>query len=222
MKIGLGAANYWGTVVCLVGACLFGQCDNSVEVPNRPLVVSAGDDDTVMLNEVAYCAGSATEEGVSDTTFTFSWRQTSGPEPAQILSPSTQITRVKFNRTGDYQLSLTVSDGVISKSDAVVFTVIDSVPFKALKPVAGDRIVIGNSFTIQWRIVTPLTQTMIDLSVDKGKSWTILSNPSVLNDTMWVWRVDVGLQPHDSCLIKIRDYNNFANFALSGYFSLVH
>jgi hypothetical protein len=218
----IGSANYWGTVVCLLGACILWQCNNPVEAPDRPLVVSAGDDDTVMLNEEVYCAGNATEEGVSDTVFTFSWRQASGPEPAQIFSPSTQFTRVKFNRTGNYQLSLTVSDGVISKSDAIVFTVIDSVPFKVLKPVAGDRIVIGDSVTIRWQIVTPLTQTMIDLSVDKGKSWTILSTPSVLNDTMWVWHVDAGLQPHDSCLIKIRDYNNFANFALSGNFSLVH
>ena len=34
-----------------------------------------------------------------------------------------------------------------------------------LKPAAGDRIVLGDSVTITWRIVTPLTQTMIDISI---------------------------------------------------------
>jgi hypothetical protein len=211
---------FCGALLVLCAAVLW-RCNDAVNPADRPLIVSAGADDTVKLNEEVYLAASATEEGVSDTVFTFSWKQVSGPDSARIFSPSTQITRVAFNQTGVYHISLTASDGVISKSAVIVYTVIDSIDFAVLKPVAGDRIVIGDSVTIRWQIVTPLTQTMIDLSIDKGKSWIILTNPSVLGDTQWVWHVDAGLAPRDSCLIKVRDYNNSAHFALSDYFALV-
>jgi hypothetical protein len=119
-----------------------------------------------------------------------------------------------------YRLSLTVFDGVISKSDTVVITVIDSITFLVLKPVAGDRIVIGDSVVIRWQIVVPFSQTMIDLSVNKGKSWDVMTVPSILHDTQWVWHVDRTLKPYDSCLIQIRDYNNANRVAVSGYFAL--
>ena len=184
-------------------------------------MVSAGPDTMVRLNEEVYLAGSATEDGVSDGVFVFSWEQVSGPDTAQILFPSSQFTKVQFRQTGIYQISLTVSDGSKTKSDTVAYTVLDSLIFMVLKPAANDRVVIGDSILITWQIVTPLPQTMVDLSIDKGKTWTILSDPSVLNNTQWVWHVDPALQPIDSCLVKVRDYNNSSHFAISKYFSLV-
>jgi hypothetical protein len=213
---------FCGAVFFFFSSGILLQCGNKPTEAIRPLIVSAGTDTSVRLNEEVYLVGSASETGVSDTAFIFSWAQVSGPDTAQIFSPSTQITRVQFRQTGTYQISLTVSDGVITKSDVAVYTVIDSIPFLVLKPAAGDRIVIGDSVTIQWQIVTPLSQTMIDLSTDKGKTWTILTDPSVLNKTQWGWHVDPGMQPCDSCLVKIRDYNNSSNYVKSGYFSLVN
>ena len=185
------------------------------------LNVSGGPDTTVRLNEEVYLAGSASEDGVSDTVFTYSWNQVSGPDTVLIFSPSTQITKIQFRQTGIYRFSLTVSDGVISKSDTLVYTVIDSIVFKVLKPASGDRVIIGDSMLVIWQIVTPLPQTMIDLSIDHGKTWDVLSFPSVLNDTQWVWHVDPSLLPNDSCLVKVRDYQNSSHFVISGYFSLV-
>jgi hypothetical protein len=221
MRIRVGGTYVLGALFFIAGASLFSHCTKTPSAPDRPLMVSAGSNSTVKLNEDVYVAGSAVEEGVADSVFLFSWKLESGPDSVQIFSPSSPITRVKFNRTGSYHLSLTVSDGVISKSATVIYTVIDSITFAVRNPVAGDRIVIGDSTTIRWQIVTPMTQTMIDLSLDKGITWTILTNPSVLSDTVWVWHVDPNLAPAESCLVKIRDYNNSTNIAVSGYFSLV-
>ena len=215
---------FWGTLFFLLSICVIWQCKNNPAGPsvnNRPLIVSIGPDTTVKLNEEVYLSGSATENGVSDTVFTYSWNQISGPDTVVIFSPSTQITKVQFRQGGIYRLSLTVSDRVITKSDTVVYTVIDSISFAVLRPGAGDRVVIGDSVLVKWQIVTPLPQTMIDLSIDHGKTWNVLSIPSVLNDTQWVWRMDPSLLPNDSCLVKVRDYQNSSHFVISGYFSLV-
>ena len=216
---------YFGQLFFLLSICIFWQCNNKSNSnptsADRPLIVSGGPDTTVMLNEEVYLAGSATEDGVSDTVFTYSWNQVSGPDTVLIFSPSTQITKIQFRQTGIYRFSLTVSDGVISKSDTLVYTVIDSIVFKVLKPASGDRVIIGDSMLVTWQIVTPLPQTMIDLSIDHGKTWDVLSFPSVLNDTQWVWHVDPSLLPNDSCLVKVRDYQNSSHFVISGYFSLV-
>ena|GEM_PF-3453588 len=184
-------------------------------------IVSAGSDTTVRLNEEVYIAGSASEDGVSDGAFTFSWEQVSGPDTMQILFPSDQITKIQFRQTGIYQISLTVSDGSKTKSDTVAYTVLDSISFAVLRPAAGDRVVIGDSVTVKWQIVTPLPQTMVDLSTDQGKTWSVLSIPSILIDTQWVWHVDPSLLPNDSCLVRVRDYQNPSHFVISGYFSLV-
>lgn len=210
---------FFGAIFFFLISCIFWQCNKNPSSVDRPLIVSAGPDTTVRLNEDVYLAGSASEDGVSD--FIYSWNQISGPDTAQIFFPSSQITKVQFWQTGMYQISLTVSDGSKEKSDTVTYTVLDSTIFMVLKPAAGDRVVIGDSVTIKWQIVTPLPQTMIDLSVDKGKTWSVLSIPSVLIDTQWVWHVDPNLQPCDSCLVKVRDYNNSSHFVKSGYFSLV-
>jgi hypothetical protein len=212
-----------GFVFFLLSVCILWQC-NSKSNPtgvSRPLVVYAGPDITVKLNEDVNLAGSATEDGLLDTVFIYSWKQVSGPDSAQIIFPSSQYTKIQFRQTGEYKISLTVSDRVISKSDTVVYTVIDSISFAVLRPAAGDRVVIGDSMLVTWQIVTPLPQTMIDLSIDHGKTWIVLSFPSLINKTQWVWHVDPSLLPNDSCLVKVRDYQNSSHFAISGYFSLV-
>ena len=211
----------FGALIFFFISCIFLQCNKNPSSVDRPLIVSAGPDTTVRLNEDVYLAGSAVEDGLLDTVFIYSWKWVSGPDTAQILFPSGQITKVQFKQTGTYKISFTVSDRVITKSDTVTYTVLDSIIFMVLKPIEGDRVVIGDSVTIKWQIVTPLPQTMVDLSIDNGKTWSVLSVPSVLNDTQWVWHVDPALQPCDGCLVKVRDYMNSSHFALSGYFSLV-
>jgi hypothetical protein len=223
MRIKTRAIFSYGAVFFFLGSCLLWQCNNTPTETNvdRHFIVSAGTDDTVRLNEEVYLAGSASEDGVLDTAFIFSWKQISGPDTVRFFSPLSQYTKVTFRKTGIYQLSLTVSDGTISKSDIVIYSVLDSIPFMVLEPAAGDRIVIGDSVLITWQIVTPFTQTMIDLSIDKGKTWIILTDLSVQNDTKWVWHVDRNLAPCDSCMVKIRDYNNSSIIAKSQYFSLI-
>lgn len=187
-----------------------------------PLIVFAGPDSTVRLNQDVYLEGNVTEVGLPDTVFLFSWKQVSGPDSVRILFPSDRFTKVQFKQIGVYTITLTGSDRVITKSDTVVYMVLDSISFKVLKPAEGDRIVIGDSVRITWQIVTPLPQTLIDVSIDKGKTWIVLTNPSLLLDTQWTWHVRPTLQACDSCLVKVRDYNNSSNFAKSGYFSLVN
>jgi hypothetical protein len=212
----------WGAASVLLISCMLWQCGNknpsSVE---PPLVVSAGPDSTVALNQYVNLVGTATEEGVPDTAFVYSWACVSGPDSVTIFGPSSPITRIKFRKAGIYQISLTVSDGVIAESDTAVYTVTDSIPFTVLRPAAGDRVTIGDSVLIEWQIVTPLTQTEIDLSTDQGITWTTLTVPSLQDTTRWMWHVDSNLQPSDSILVKVRDYNNSSHFAESGYFSLV-
>jgi hypothetical protein len=104
MRVRMKQNIFIGSLFFLSSICILWQC-NSKSNPtsvDRPLIVSAGPDTTVRLNEDVNLAGSATEDGLLDTVFIYSWKQLSGPDTAQILFPSSQYTKVQFRQTGEY------------------------------------------------------------------------------------------------------------------------
>lgn len=67
--------------------------------------------------------GSAQDDGLPSGNLSIQWSQVSGPEPVEFENKADPRSRVTFLAAGDYVLRLTVSDGAISRSDEVRFTI---------------------------------------------------------------------------------------------------
>jgi hypothetical protein len=104
---------------------------NAVGAINQPPVVSAGPDQAVRLDSngtlLMSLAGSVSDDGLpAPINLTSAWSVVSGPGlpiPVSIGSPSQPTSQVSFAAPGSYVLRLTASDGVLSSSDDVIFTV---------------------------------------------------------------------------------------------------
>jgi uncharacterized protein YjiK len=93
---------------------------------NDPPTVVARPDDTVALGETVPLTSTISDDGNPDppgTITSISWVQDDGPAQAQIDNPNVEDTTVSFPAMGSYVLRVTASDGELTGSDSVGFTV---------------------------------------------------------------------------------------------------
>ncbi|MFK7806095.1 MAG: hypothetical protein AB8G95_30980, partial [Anaerolineae bacterium] len=90
--------------------------------PNEPPVVSAGDDQTIMLPIVANLAGTVTDDG-NPGPVSVLWTQESGPGTVTFGDAASATTTAGFSAAGTYVLRLTADDGQVSAFDELTVTV---------------------------------------------------------------------------------------------------
>lgn len=96
----------------------------SAPVPvNQAPMVSAGSDVSVTLPAVANIVGTATDDGLPGGALMVAWSVTSGPGTVTFGSATAASTSAAFSQAGTYVLSLTASDGALSRSDSVTVVV---------------------------------------------------------------------------------------------------
>ncbi len=96
--------------------------DTTVLPPaNQAPVVSAGIDQTITLPSKAVLIGTATDDGLpAPAGLTYQW---TGPAGVVFASPEAVSTTAAFTSPGSYILTLTVSDGLLTSSDAMAVQV---------------------------------------------------------------------------------------------------
>jgi CubicO group peptidase (beta-lactamase class C family) len=86
---------------------------------NQPPVVQAGVDQSIELPvDRVQLTGSATDDGPA-ASLTYSWAATAGPAGVTFDNSASAATAARFVSAGDYDLTLTVSDGTQSATDVV-------------------------------------------------------------------------------------------------------
>lgn len=96
--------------------------DNGAPV-NQPPLVDAGGDRTLRLpTDSLSLDGSVSDDGLGGS-LSSTWSLTSGPAAVHFADPSQVDTVVTFTQAGEYQLSLSASDGEFNSSDSVSITV---------------------------------------------------------------------------------------------------
>jgi hypothetical protein len=97
---------------------------------NQSPKVNAGVDQTVNLQTSASLNGAVTDDGLPNPPgkITTVWAKVSGPGAVTFANPSAVQTLVSFSQSGDYTLSLTATDGVLTSSDTTRITVNASLP----------------------------------------------------------------------------------------------
>ena len=152
---------------------------NAAAPPNLAPVVNAGPDFTITLPNGITLAGSATDDGQpTGSTLIKSWTKVGGPGTVTFGNAAAVNSTATFSAAGTYTLRLTASDGLLSSSDDVVFTV-NAAPVN-LAPVVN----AGPDFTI----TLPNGITLAGSATDDGqptgstliKSWTKVGGPGTV------------------------------------------
>jgi alpha-tubulin suppressor-like RCC1 family protein len=91
-------------------------------------IVDAGANQTITLpNNTVTLSGSATDDGLPNSTLTYSWVKYSGPAAATgtvtFSNPTSKNTTATFSAAGTYHLHLTANDGQYSGMDRVTIVV---------------------------------------------------------------------------------------------------
>jgi hypothetical protein len=92
---------------------------------NQPPSVNAGPDQTITLPGQAALSGSASDDGRPNNTIISTWSKYSGPGTVSIGNPSALKTTANFSGPGFYVLTLSVSDGALTRSDKIGIQVND-------------------------------------------------------------------------------------------------
>jgi hypothetical protein len=215
----------------ILGTCLWLiNCEN----PSSPGVqklfsVEAGVDDTVRINEGIFLNGQVFNNAQPRESLTITWSQISGPQ-ATIYFPETRsadssvsvFSNTQITEIGHYAFTLRALAGNLTVSDTVAYTVLDTLPFIVLKPLAGERIRIGDVYRIAWQCDPPF-QTYLQISLDAGRTFRFLGESwqGGVNDNTWYdWQTGSIVQASDSCIISVGEYNNRSRRTYSGMFSL--
>jgi len=99
---------------------------------NRPPLVNAGANQTLLATNVAALNGTATDDLCPLERLVTKWTVISGSADVTFANPAALNTTVHFTRTGTYNLRLTAFDGELSGSDDITITV-EGDRFTALK-----------------------------------------------------------------------------------------
>jgi N-acetylneuraminic acid mutarotase len=134
--------------------------DNTPDpVVNTAPVVTAMDDQTIVIGDALTLHGTASDDGLPGNGLTTTWHMVSGPLAADIDNNDALSTSVYFADIGTYVFELTATDGELSNSDSVTITVeeivIDDLP-------AGDMIVVE-------------AEQYIDNTAAGGHSWQLVN-----------------------------------------------
>lgn len=91
----------------------------TVNVPNKPPVVSAGVNMTVTTSAPVNLDGTVTDDGVPSNVITSTWNKVSGPGTVTFGNPNAVDTTASFSAAGTYVLRLTADDGQLDASATV-------------------------------------------------------------------------------------------------------
>ncbi|MDX5407305.1 MAG: PKD domain-containing protein [Chromatiaceae bacterium] len=115
-------------LVTLLTACGGGENEGAESKPvtvkpvNNPPVADAGSDLSVNLGEVVNLDGSASSDPEGDS-LTYKWTLLNGPETGITFNDSV-TTSFTPRQVGNYEISLVVSDGALSSTEAVVLVTV--------------------------------------------------------------------------------------------------
>lgn len=92
---------------------------------NKAPVVTLDAGKTVAVSDNTRLAAAAADDGYTGSTLHYSWKAVSTPADAvaSLATPDKQITKVTFDKTGDYVFEVTVNDGELSTSKLIRVTV---------------------------------------------------------------------------------------------------
>jgi hypothetical protein len=97
---------------------------DGISNPNQAPVVNAGQDQTIVLQDNVNLNATVTDDGLpTPPSLTFNWTQESGPDDANIFSPTAEDTEIGFPAEGTYVFRLTVNDSTLSTFDEVTVNV---------------------------------------------------------------------------------------------------
>ena len=93
-------------------------------ITNQAPIVSAGENQTVVINTWALLNGTVFEEGLPGGFLDVTWSRVSGGGKVTFADQNSATTQVTFNKTGNFILRLTATDGALSVYDEVNVNVI--------------------------------------------------------------------------------------------------
>ncbi|MBD3240849.1 MAG: hypothetical protein GF331_09710 [Chitinivibrionales bacterium] len=192
---------------------------------NAPPEVYAGADTTITqrLTTSFFLSATVRDDGEVYDNPVITWTQRSGPATADISSPSTENTSVRFPLAGTYTFRITADDGEYRVYDDVTVTVRENLPLAVLRPVPGEQVRIDSAYTIRWQMEPP-EGVVVYVSMNDGETYQSLVNQAVGEGgpTEWVWHVPANTPPSTTCRIRIEHYiMRDEMYAESGPFSLV-
>ncbi|HKG80759.1 MAG TPA: RHS repeat-associated core domain-containing protein [Pyrinomonadaceae bacterium] len=146
-------------------------------VANEPPTVSAGNDSTITLPDVAKLSGISCDDGFPrGSSLALSWSKVSGPGDVAFTKPNSPLTDASFTVAGTYVLRLTASDSEHSVSADVTVT--------ALPANAAPIVNAGPNQTITLPNTANLTGTASDDGFPAGAIvttfWGQLSGPGLV------------------------------------------
>lgn len=99
-----------------------------LEVPpftlgNNPPIVSAGEDQSILMPDSTILDGSASDDGLPNNALTVGWSKVSGEGDVNFADAADLKTMVSFSSAGDYVLRLSASDGELQSYDDVTIHV---------------------------------------------------------------------------------------------------
>ncbi len=103
---------------------------------NQAPSVSVGPAATVTYPAAASLTGTASDDGLPNSTLTYTWTKVSGPGDVTLSSPNAANTSATFSAAGQYCLRLTVSDSQLTASADVQVTSVAPAPPSAV-PTSG-------------------------------------------------------------------------------------
>ena len=176
-------------------------------VANTPPVADAGEDQVITLGDTASLDGSGSSDADGDA-LTYSWSFTGVPsgsslDDSDISDSDTDAPTFTADAAGDYELTLTVSDGTDSSTDTVLIVVDD--PATNSDPVAdagadqtvelGGTVTLdatgsydsdGDAITYTWSTYSvPSGSSIVNSSLDDNNAATPSFDPDVVGDYTW-------------------------------------
>lgn len=126
--------------------------------------------------------------------------------PILLRNGSTHTVRIKFTPTD----SAIVFDSLRINSDACKGKILymtggyPNTPPKErtltlLSPNCGEKLLVGDTFTVKWTGLLPADVIQLEYSIDNGRNWDTLAKDMVGLEYRWV----VPDKPSDSCLVRV-------------------
>lgn len=96
--------------------------EDVIGIINTPPSVDAGLSHSILLSTSAPLNGTVTDDGIA-APISIIWEKVNGPGTVIFTDSTMEDTNATFGQIGDYVLSLTASDGLVSVSDETTVTV---------------------------------------------------------------------------------------------------
>lgn len=151
---------------------------------------------------------------------------TEPPPTAELLSPTSLRTEVRFHGDGVFHFLVMATVGARTRSDTALVSVrhLPPPPPAILHPAPAESLVLGHAYTVQWQMPGKGPYS-IEVSTNNGEKWSPLANgyasPEGLQIFPWTPSPDLGTS--DRCLLRISDLVDTAQHATTkDFFHLIH